>query len=130
MDNLAFTASGYAIAVVLFFLLLNAKEDLGIAEEECNTRIAVSVAEAEKVAREATQSALERRLAQLEAMARDEREAASLANMAREDALREAESAQATIRRLIAEAGEDETAPIEQACLAISVPDAITDGLR
>jgi hypothetical protein len=126
----ALAIAGWPLAALFFWLLLEARQDVGEATEVCNTEKMAAVAEAERVTKETTEAAYERRLAEMEARAEDEREATALANMAREDAVRNAEAAQARIRQLIIEAQNDETATISQVCLSTTVDTAAIDGLR
>ena len=122
--------AGYGVAALLFWLWLGLKEDLARQVAECNQDKLRSVAEAENIAREALQEAHSRRLAQIEALVRAERDARKLAEMARSDAENEALAAQETIRAMMRDADNDETATIEQACLNVNLPDAVVDGLR
>ena len=122
--------AGYGVAALLFWLWLGLKEDLARQVELCNQDKLRSVAEAENIAREALQEAHSRRLAQIEALVRAERDARKLAEMARSDAENEALAAQETIRAMMRDADNDETATIEQACLNVNLPDAVVDGLR
>ena len=122
--------AGYGVAALMFWLWLGLKEDLARQVELCNQDKLRSVAEAENIAREALQEAHSRRLAQIEALVRAERDARKLAEMARSDAENEALAAQETIRAMMRDADNDETATIEQACLNVNLPDAVVDGLR
>ncbi len=128
--NVGITAVGYVLAGFLFFIGMGLREDLGRAKEECNTRMATAVAEAERVTREATQRALERRMRELDAMVQDAREAVALANIGRADAESEAIAAQTTIDRLIQEAESDEGAPLPKLCLVTEYDSDTLDAIR
>lgn len=127
--NIGLTAAGWVVAAILGGLLLRTTQQLGEAKEECNTRIAIGVAEAEKVAREAHTAALRLRLQDMDRLVQDEREARVMADMAREEAEDQANTAQATIRDLMREGDEDD-APIELACLNVNVPADALDSVR
>ena len=114
--------AGYPIAALMFWFWLEGRENLAIEIEACNTRTIETVAEAESVARRALQSSHERRLRDMEIIAKNEREAREAAEMAASDARIGAETAQATIRRLINEANNDEMVTIERACLSADIP--------
>jgi len=114
--------AGWPLAALMFWFWLEGRENLAREVERCNTDKIATVAEAEAAARRALQSSFERRVRDLERLAQDEREARELAEMARADAQAGAETAQATIRRLMNEANTDETVTIEHACLNTDIP--------
>ncbi len=130
MSKLYVTIGGYAVAALMGWLLLGAKQDLGEAIEQCNSQKLEAIAEATRLAGNAQREALERRLAELEGMALDADEARRIADMARSEAEDRAIGAQETIRIMTREAQNDETAPIEQRCLTVAIPDVLLDGLR
>ena len=84
----------------------------------------------DKAVYQALQASLEQRLAELERMAQDAQIARNIAEAARLEAEAGAEDAQATIRRLMREAGENETVSLEMACLNTTVPADAISGLR
>jgi hypothetical protein len=119
---------GYGLAMFLFWISMELKEDLGKAKEECNTRVAEGIVRAEKAARETLRVAHERRLRDIERQVRSEREARLLADLARSDAEDAAIAAQETIKRLTREAEGHENPSI--ACLARPVPQQLVNSLR
>jgi len=114
--------AGWPLAAMMFWFWLEGRENLAKEVERCNTDKIATVAEAEAAARQAIQSSFERRVRDLELMAQSEREARTLAEMAAAEARTGAESAQATIRRLMREADDDEIVTIERVCLNTTVP--------
>lgn len=120
------TAAGYGVAVLLGWLLLNAKTDLGVCQEECNTRIATGAAKAESAARLAERLAAKRREQQILSRLQDEREARVLSEMATEEARKRYEAAILTISNLM----DDTNATPSTACLAVPLPAAAIDSLR
>ena len=122
--------AGYGVAALMFWFWIGLKEDLAQQVELCNQQKLESVAEAERLTRTALQASLDRRLSELEGIAEAESNARQMAEAERQVASEAASDAQATIRRLIAEAETDETQTIEQICLLTDVPTAILDGLQ
>lgn len=120
MMNLYVTAGGYVAAALLFWLLLEAREDLGAEIAQCNADKIEAVAEAERITREAMQIAMDERVAQLEARLWDESNARRIA----EEARVEAESRLPEVRTIIREVAS------EDACIDTTVPDAVLDSLR
>ena len=122
--------AGYGVAALMFTLWLNARDAIIEEREGCNQDKLQAVAEAENIAREALQSSLDRRLRDLEALALSESNARREAEAARAMAEAGASDAQDTIRRLMREAANDETATIESVCLNADIPDDALAGLR
>lgn len=118
--NIWVAAAGYAVAGVLLWLLLEAKEDLGAEIAQCNADKIMAIAEAERLTREAMQVAMDERVAQLEARLWDESNARRIA----EEARVEAESRLPTVRTIIREVAS------ENECIDTVVPDAVIDSLR
>ena len=118
--NIYVTLGGYVAAAVLFWLLLETKEELGAEISHCNTQKALAVAEAERITREALQTAMDERIAQLEEILASERNARAIAEAAKE----EAESRLPEVREVIREVAS------EDACIDTTVPDAVLDSLR
>jgi hypothetical protein len=120
LGNIWVAAAGYAVAGVLLWLLLEAKEDLGAEIAQCNTDKVIAIAEAERLTREAMQIVMDERVAQLEARIWDESNARRIA----EEARVEAESRLPEVRTIIREVAS------ENACIDTTVPDVIVDSLR
>jgi len=121
---------GWPLAAAMFFLWLGLKEDLAQQIEICNQEKLESIAQAERLTREAVQMSLDRRLRELEAIALAESNARQAAETARAEAEAGATNAQNTIRRLMREAENDETATIESVCLNVDIPASALSGLR
>lgn len=119
---------GWPIAALLFTFWLGLKEDLAQQVELCNQDKLQTIAVAERQAREALQGSYERRLTELEGIAMRESEARRSAEIAAEQASVGAAEAQATIRRLMRETGNESS--LEEACLVVDVPALALDGLR
>ena len=114
--------AGWPLAALLFWFWLEGREDLAKEVEACNTRTITTVAQAESAARSALQASFELRVRELELLAQGEREAREMAELAASEARVGAESAQATIRRLMNEAENDEIVTIERVCLNTAIP--------
>ena len=116
----AVTAGGYVLAGFLFWLLLEAREDLGEEREQCNSDKLAAVAAAEEALRNATIDSYEERIQQLEKIAADEVAARAIA----EQAAIEAAARPAEVREIIREVAS------ENSCIDTAVPDAVLDSLR
>lgn len=121
---------GWPLAAIMFSLWLGLREDLAEQAAVCNQQKLTAVAEAERLTREMIQDANSRRLLELENIVKREQDARALAEMAGNDAKTAAAAAQETIRRLMQEVNNSETATIEQVCLLTTVPADALDGLR
>ena len=114
--------AGYPIAALLFWFWLGERDSVIEERESCNTDKITAVAEAEAAARRALQASFELRVRELELLAQGEREAREMAELAASEARTGAETAQATIRRLMNETENDETVTIERVCLNTAIP--------
>ena len=114
--------AGWPLAALMVWFYLGTRDELVKEVEACNTRTITTVAEAEAEARRALQASFELRVRELELLAQGEREARTIAELAASEARAGAETAQATIRRLMQEANDDETVTIERACLNVDIP--------
>jgi len=112
--------AGFVLSGVMFWLWQGAKEDLTQQIERCNTEKALSVAEAEKVAREALQSSLDGRIRQLEKEADNAERARQIA----EEARLEAESRPVQVREVIKRVRE------QDACLDTELHPSLLSCLR
>ena len=122
--------AGYAVAAVMFSLWLGLTKDLAQQVEICNVQKLETIAAAERMSREALLNAREREERERGLIIQAEREARLQANLARESAELSAAEAQATIRRLIEEASNNEDATVGQVCLNTGVPDSVLDSIR
>ncbi len=121
---------GWLLLAAMTSLYLGKRDDLAAQIESCNTDKVQAVADAEKAVREALVAAQERERVEAVERVRRAQAAAVRASEARLEAQQQADRAQATIRRLMREVGENETVEIEQACLAVDVPADIINDLR
>ena len=122
--------AGWPLAALMFFFWVGLKEDLAQQVEICNVQKLETIAAAERMSREALLNAREREQIERDSIIQAEREARLQANLARETAELKADEAQAIIRRLIEEAGNNEDATVAQVCLNTDVPDSILDSIR
>ena len=122
--------AGWPLAALMVWAYLGQRDENAQQIATCNSEKLESVAEAERLTRTALQSSLDRRLSELEGIAEAESNARKMAEAEREAASDAANDAQATIRRLIAEAETDETQTIEQICLLTDIPSDLLIGLQ
>ncbi len=113
-------APGYAAAIVLGWLWLEAREDLASEIERCNADKLSAIVEAEAAARAAVERAFGERIAQLERNATLAEQAREVAEAARIEAENRPPEVREVIRRFID----------TDACLTTSIPSDILDGLR
>lgn len=126
--RLMLTAAGYVLAATLFWLLLEAREDIGEAVEKCNADKLLAVANAEKITRESVERAMASRLAQLARQRDAESRARALAEEGRLRAVEGASERERTIERLRAEAATDDI-PDSFESLNVFVPCGVLTGV-
>ena len=120
LSNVWVSAGGYVLAGLLFWALLETREDLGEERAQCNADKLAAVAAAESTLREAEVAAYEDRIDQLEKLAADETAARAIA----EEAARLAANQPERVRTVIREVAS------ENSCIDTAVPDAVLDSLR
>ena len=111
----------WATTVLLGWLLLEAREDIGEEREQCNTRVEAGARQAERAAREAERLNFEQVLA-----ARDAREAELLSEIdnlgrQREILAEEVTTVEAAVRQLTLESFDEDELPDSGACLNVYV---------
>lgn len=110
----------YAAIALLFWLWLNARDDVASALEACNTRTAAAIAEAEKVTRETEREAAERQILELRALIESAENAREIAIQA----AREAESRPVRVQEVVRRVAD------ENLCIDLPLPAAVLDSLR
>lgn len=116
--DLIFAGTGYGLAVVAGLMFLDAREDLASEVERCNTAVAQSAAEAERLTRQVERDAASRELLRLARQVELEREAREIAERATREALARPQRVREVIRN------SDET------CLDTVIPADILDSLH
>lgn len=118
------------IAALLFWLWLEAREDLAAQVVQCNAEKLQAVVEAERIARDALTDAIQAEREQAEAMILRERAALQAATEAADNAMAEAEAIEDQLRRLLADVAEDDNANPSETCLLVDVEPAALRGLQ
>ena len=112
--------AGWPLAVLLFFLWLDGRENLAAEVERCNADKMAAVAEAEAITRQATEANLQARLTELAEIAERERHARAIA----EEARAIAESRPVEVREIIRRVAD------ANACMDTDIPSVVLDELR
>lgn len=120
IEKYAVAGGGYVLAAMMFWLLIDAKQDLAAEIESCNTRAETAAREATEAATEARIAAYERQLDEAEELRQHEVRARQIAVKAATEAQNRPERVRTVIREVAS----------ENACIDTAVPAAVLDSLR